>query len=344
MSKGISLFCGKTMSENKTDVSAIIADLEKQFNGDMNHDVEVMRSYCRSLERTNENLAIVTAIGKYVSEKFPEADAVKEAKKFEETFVHFQELIEEGQKCMHEKKYEDALAKFREVIGDVKPATDDSKYYCSFSHPFEEMLFRTGYKEGKEIERISTLPETLYYQCGVALLELGRYAEAKAEYMNALKLNPVSARTHFELITLAKMQKNYDEARRLLKEVYPCLFTRIMLARFYREHAGLALIDEKYDLARALIYLSLDYEDTPQARAQLNSLAKHRGVDLSKPSAEAVKQKLHEYDIPCGPAQSVYNLALYIGNQMKKAYPDVAKMAFGIAYDITHYKPLLKEL
>lgn len=331
------------MSE-KTDVSAVIADLEKQFNGEMNHDVEILRGYCRSLERTNENLAVVTAIGRYASEKFPEADAVKNAKKFEETFMHFQELIEEGQKCMHEKKFEEALSKFREVIGDVKPASDERKHFCSFSHPFEEMLFRSGCKDGKEIERISTLPEVLYYQCGAALMELGRYEEARTEYMNALKLNPVSARTHFELVSLARLQKDYDEVRRLLKEVYPCLFTRIMLARFYREHASLALQDEKYALACALIYLSIDYEDTPQARAQLNSLAKHRGVDLSKPTAETVKQRLHDADIPCGPAQSVYDLALYIGNQMKKVYPDVAKMAFGIAYDITHYKPLLKEL
>lgn len=329
------------MAENIND---ILSGLEKQFNGDINHDVEILRNYCRSLERNEENFGIITAIGHYASEKFPEADAVKEAKQFEESFIHFQDLIDEANGFMKEKKFEQAAEKLCEIIGEVKPPVNARTYYCSFNHPFEEMLFRSGYKEGKAIERISTLPETLYYQLGYSYFELKKYAEAKESWNNALKLNPVCTRTMFELISLAKVQEDYEEARSLLKDVHPMLFTRGQLARFYREHASLAIIEEKFDLAAALIYLSIDYEDTPQARAQLNALAKHRGVDLSKPSVDTVKARLTDAKIPIGPAPSVYELALYIGKQMKPVYPDVAKMAFSIAYDITHYQPLLKEI
>lgn len=329
------------MAEN---INEIIAELEKQFNGDINHDVEILRSYCRSLERSEENLAIVTAIGHYAAEKFPDADAVKEAKKFEETFAHFQELIDQARECMKEKKFDEAAEKFREVIGDVKPPSDPEKYYCSFNHPFEEMLFRSGYKEGKTVERISTLPETLYFQLGFALFEQKKYDEAKEAWKNSLKLNPVCVRTMLELVNLAKIQEDYEEVRRLLNEMHPMLFTRAMLARFYREHAGLAMIEEKFDLASSLIYLSIDYEDSPQARAQLNALAKHRGVDLSKPKVDTVKQRLTEAKIQIGPSESVVDLAIYIGKQMRRPYPEIAKMAFAIAYDITHYEPLLKEL
>ena len=102
--------------------------------------------------------------------------------------------------------------------------------------------------------------------------------------------------------------------------------------------------EERYDLAVALIYISIDYEDAPPARALLNAVAKHRGVNLAKPTVRDVQKRLGDAKIPVGPCPSVYELAIHIGKTMRSTYPQVARMAFGIAYDITHYEPLLKEL
>ena len=324
-------------------IQQIIQDLEKDFNGDINHDVDILRNYCRSLERTEDNLKIVTYIGRYAAEKFPEADAVKEAKAFENKLVEFQEKVMQAQTLMREKKFEEAVKAFDEIIGEVQPPKDDNKYICSFNHPFEEMLFRARNKD-KELEKISNLPEVMYYQKGCACFELKDYDKAEEAFGNAMKLSPVNTMIFFELMQIAKIRKNYDKVRDLLKQVYQILYTRHQLARFYREHASLAMIDSNYDLANALIYLSMDYEDTPQVRAQLNSLAKNRGVDLSRPKVDTVKERLEAANIPVGPDPAVYGLAIDIGNQTKKAYPEVARMAYGIAYDITHYEPLLKEL
>ena len=71
--------------------------------------------------------------------------------------------------------------------------------------------------------------------------------------------------------------------------MYPYLFTRHHLARFYREYAHIAMTEERYDLAVALVYLSMDYEDAQPARAMLNAIAKHRGVNLSKPTVQEVQ-------------------------------------------------------
>ena len=326
------------------NIEQIIHSLEEQFNGDSKHDVQILRDYCRSLERSDESLAIITAIGRYAAEHFPDEDIVREAKKFEETFGHFMDLTQHAQQCMKEKKFEEALKDFQEIIGDVRPPEDEEKRHCSFFHPFEEMIFRSNNPDIKEIERISTLPQVVYMQMGSALFELKRYDEAREAYINAQKLSPVSPAIHFELAQIAKIQNDLDTVRDILKNVYPYLYTRSQLARFYREHAGLAMIDEKYDLAAALIYLSIDYEDSGIARAQLNSLAKHRGVDLSKPKVDTVKARLGEANIPVGPAPQVYELAMYIGKQMKRPYPQVARMAFTIAYELTHFEPLLREI
>ena len=325
-------------------IEDIIASLEAKFNGDKTHDIEVLRQYCHDLPRSDENLAIVTAIGHYVAEKFPDDDAVKEAKKFEESFQRFTQLIDEGQACIKAKQFEGAIEKFMAVIGEVRPAEASDRVYCSFVHPFEEMLFRANYTDDKKIERISSLPLYLYMQTAGAFFELQRYDEAKDKYNDALKLNPVSVAVLFELIQIAKVQHDLPEVRRLLAQVHSLIFTRHYLARFYREHAGLAMMEEKYQLALCLIYLSMEYEDSGQARAQLNSLAKHRGVSLAKPAVDTVKARLGEAGIPVGPEPKVYELAMYIGKQLKLISPDAARMAFSIAYELTHYAPLLKEM
>ena len=332
------------MDTNYVNIDAVLETLKPQFNGDADHDVDVIQTYCRSLERTNENMEIIRALGRHCANNYPEAKAVQNVKKMEEAFEAFHKKLEDAQALLRDKKFEEAVAAFDELIGENVPVeTEDKHFYC-FGHPFEETMCKMYFDDGKPIERISGLPMALYYQKAAALFELKRYDEAKATYELCLKLNPVDVRTYLELAQVAKVQENYDELREILKKIHPFIYSRHFLARFYREHAALAMIQENYALAIALIYLSIDYEDTPPARAQLNSIAKHRGVDLSNPGVEKTKALLKEAGIPVGPAQAVYELALNIGMAMKKTYPQIARMAFAIAYDITHYEPLLKEL
>ncbi len=332
------------MDTTRNNTKEIIAYLETKFNGDADHDVEVIQEYCRSLDRTKDNLDIVMALGRYCAEKFPNAKAIQNAKKIEEAFDVFQKKLQSAQELLKEKKLEEAVVAFDELIGENTPVESDEKHYYSFGHPFEETLCKMYFNDDKPIERISGLPMALYYQKAAALFDLKRYEEAKATYEHCTKLNPVDVRTWLELAQIAKAEENYEEVRNILKKIHPFIYTRHFLARFYREQAFLAVIDEKYQLAVALTYISMDYEDSAPARAQLNALAKHRGVDLSKPSVEQVKSMLSEAGIPVGPAPQVYELAMNIGMSMKKSYPQIARMAFAIAYDITHYEPLLKEL
>ena len=328
-----------------TDAKEIISSLEKQFNGDENHDLQIVSDYIKSLKSVDDNTTLIAELGRYCTEKFPNADAIKDAKKIEESILEFQKKIQAAQSYLKEQKFEEAVAAFDELIGENQPPVSKDKRYYSFTHPFEEMLVRasTGNDE-RPIERISALPELLYYQKATALFELKRYDEAKDTFQSCLKLNPADARVYFELAQVAKAQGKLDEIRDLLKQMYCYLFTRHQLARFYREYAHIAMMEERFDLAVALVYLSIDYEDAQPARAMLNAIAKHRGVNLSKPTPDEVKKRLTEGRIPVGPCPSVYNLAIDIGKTMRKPYPQVAKMAFAIAYDITHYEPLLKEL
>lgn len=326
-------------------IKQVIQSLEAQFNGNTEHDVDIIRTYIRSLEKSDENQAIVIALGHYAAEKFPDDETVKNVKKIEEAFKLFHEKALKAQTALKNKDFKAAIDIFSEIIADVKPPQNEEKRYMAFNHPFEEMLARAASNEDKRpIERISTLPATLYQQLSLAHFELKQYDEAKIALNHAIQLNPVNVAPYFELIQIAKLQNDFDEVKKLLNTIYPFIYTRHHLAKYYREHAGLAMIQKNYELAVALVYISLDYEDAPTARAQLNALAKNRGVNLAKPKAESIKEQLHHAEIPVGPNPAVYELAISIGNALKKTSPIAAKMAYAIAYDLTHYEPLLKEL
>lgn len=327
----------KSMDEK---VREIIAQFESEFTGDEEHDLGVIRNYLNSLERTNENIPIVQAIGRYCVEKFPDSDIVRAAKKLEETFDRFHGKIRSARECMRERKFEEAADIYRELIGDSKVESSTEPRKFAFSHPFEELVYRLNFGENGKIERVSALTFMLYYELGVALFELERYDEAKAAYEQAVALNPVSPLPHYELIQIAKKRDDIATIRDTLAKVHHYLFTRPQLARFYREQSHLATLEEKYDLAVTLVYISIDYEDSPMARAQLNALAKRKGVDLSRPKTEVAKARLEAAQIPIGPYMPIVDTAMQIGRQVQSQHPEVAKMTYGIAYELTHYQPL----
>ena len=71
-------------SENSVSIERIVTDLEKKFTGDANHDLAVIQEYCRTLPPCEESAKVVAALGKYASEKFPDAEAFKIAKRVDE--------------------------------------------------------------------------------------------------------------------------------------------------------------------------------------------------------------------------------------------------------------------
>lgn len=327
------------------NIRTIIASLEAQFTGDEEHDLGVMRDYLGTLERSEENTLIVKAIGRYCIEKFPNSDIARSAKAIEELFDQFHSKIRTARECLRDKKFEEAVAIYRELIGDTKVEQTPNVKKLAFSNPFEELIYRYHVGEDVknfEIERISALPFMLYYELGIALFELKRYDEAKEAYEKAIELNPVDPRPQFELIQIAKERGDSATVRDILTKVHRCLYTRAQLGRFYREHCYLACLEGQFDLAVALIYVSISYDDTPVARSQLNALAKHKGVDLSRPTVEVTKARLGAANIPVGPFMPLVDIAMEAGRQVQPVYPAVAKMLYSIAYDMTHYEQIAK--
>lgn len=331
------------------DIEERIAELEKEFNGDPNHDVKVIQDYCAALPKNQENLRIVIALGQYAAAKYPDADEIKKSRtEYEKMNKEAEALklrLDDIQKMVHEKQYDSAIAAIKDILSEAKTPDDDEHRFVSFTHPFEEILFRATEKESRQLVRISNLVEMLNLQLGELFAETKLFGEAIEAIQHSMELNPVSANAHLELARIAIVRKDFDQAYEKLLDAHHYLFTRQHLAIFYAFLAEVVEnVDKNYELAVAYNYVSLDYADNQLAHRALERLAAEHKADISKPEIEKVRKLARDANLPLGPDQKICELAVTSGRQMKSTYPDIAKQLIQIAYELTGQEELLKEI
>ncbi|MBR4985260.1 MAG: tetratricopeptide repeat protein [Proteobacteria bacterium] len=326
-----------------------IAELEKSFNGDADHDVKVIQDYCRSLPKTEDNFKVVMALGQYAAVKFPEAAEVKKSKaefdRMNEEAGKLKKRIEDIQETIKGGDMDKAIEALRALIDEAKLPDDQDKRFVSFSHPLEEVLFRSTNKDTREVVRVSNLMEMLNLQLSGLLAESGKFDEAEEALDRVLFFNPVSAHAHLERARFALLQKNYDDAFERLQEAYPYIFTRQLLAIFYCMLAVVVEnVDKNYELAAAYAHISLVCIDNPLAHETLDRICKAHNVDPECPSAEKIRKLATDANLPYGPSAELCELAINAARQMKSVYPDIAKQLFATVYELTGQEALLKEI
>lgn len=330
-------------------IDKAIAELEKEFNGDADHDVKVIQDYCRSLPKTEENFKVVMALGQYAAVKFPEAEEVKKSKaefdKMNEEAGKLKKRIEDIQETIKSGDLDKSIEELRALIDEGKLPEDKDKRFVSFSHPMEEVMFRASNKDTREVVRVSNLMEMLNLQLAGLLAENKQFEEAEAAIERVLFFNPVSAHARIERARFALLQKNYDDAFERLQEAYPYIFTRQLLAIFYCMLAVVVEnVDKNYPLAAAYAHISLVCQDNPLAHETLDRICKEHKVDPECPSAEEIRKLATDASLPYGPSPEVCELAINAARQMKSVYPDIAKQLFTVAYELTGQEALLKEI
>lgn len=326
------------------DIDKILEKLKQSLTGEREHDLEQIRRYAAGLGSSPKDIAILSALGYLAAQRFPDIEAASVSEQLGTAMQLFHEKLERAQELAKARKFVEAEQAYREFIADISIDDIEDQRRLSFNHPFEEMIFRAHDKDSRPIVRISNLPQVVFYQYGTILLELAKYDEAKAALINCQKLNPVDVRPLFELAEIAKLEQDFDEVERLMAIAHSRIFTRKDLAKYYRSQAFIANMRKQFRLAVAMVYISLDYDESPIARAQLNALAKIKGIKLSKPKVDESRKLVEGTKIQLGPSEAIVDLALHIGQTTKMVHPSISHMAYSIAYDMTHYKPLLNEL
>lgn len=125
------------------------------------------------------------------------------------------QLHSQGVALLRSGRPEEAISKYFDKLNAVYSARykDSQITLYSARSKTEELFYLLKAAEGKKEAKIipSTWAETLYHR-GYALIELRRYAEAKASIEQALKLSPHNAQYLSEMGHIYSLEKNWTKA------------------------------------------------------------------------------------------------------------------------------------
>ena len=208
------------------------------------------------------------------------------------------EILIEVEFYIQNNDYETALEKL-DAFMETNPSfyeNDKVNEYHTFQNPLEELIFNEFVGCEKELRYIpdSQPLEDLYYAYGFLLRDSARLEEAEDALKEALKLNPVSARTILELCDIYKMKtptfnKFYFYNMDALKYAY----SGYDLARIYKNFGFYYYEEGNIELSIACYKYSLKYENDPFTRERINLLESNKNISLTDDECEEYLKSKH---------------------------------------------------
>lgn len=253
-------------------------------------------------------------------------------------------LLEGVRFSMYKKDLKKAEQQIKTLIqkgeGQKKTYNEEGKEYFNFESPFEVFLFDQQFKSDKEHVRIHYPYAEIYRLYGELLLEMKRPKEAGEVLKEAIRWNPVSAKTHFEYAESLRQLKRLEEYLEVTKKIFKLANTREELARVYRNMGYYFLVKEDYKAAIGCYIWSLQYEkDSKEAQAQLCYIKIIADRDAEQPSIEEFEQIAKKEGFPIELNKEILGIAIGYGNYFaKNGNINLARDMYAIAYDLTHEK------
>ena len=181
---------------------------------------------------------------------------------------------------------DDALAAITPVIDAYQHGYADEKrrIYCSIT-PAQTLLSLLEAAHDK-VDAVA-VDESLclaHYIRGYALVDLGRVAEAQAEFEGLVAMAPHNARYVFELANTHRMQKHYDVAMKGyqqaadLASMAPEGREKIERGIAWRQIGWIYVEQGDFEKGEAMYRKCLDLDpNDKKAQAELEYIARHRG-------------------------------------------------------------------
>ena len=245
---------------------------------------------------------------------------------------------------MYKKDFKKAESQMEELIrkseGKLKCDNDEIMEYYNFESCFELFLYDQLFSSG--IQRVCvTYPYAEIYRLyGKLLLEMERPNEAVEVLKGAIRWNPVSVKTHFEYAESLRQLKRMDEYLEITKKIFQLAYTRVDLARTYRNMGYYFLVKEDYKAAIGCYIWSFLYEkDSKEAQAQLCYIKIIADRDVRQPNIGDFEQIAKKEGFPIVLNEEILEIAIGYGNYFaEKGNISLAKEMYSIAYDLTHEK------
>ena len=248
-------------------------------------------------------------------------------------------IIEEVGFQIYMKNFERALYLMKPLVEDADKKCEniDNKVneYHYFNNEIEEILYVELFKPAKELEQMPEDFAYIYYKYGAVLYELEKYDEAKAAFKKANKINPVKVQILFALAEISEMDENWDEYLDITSRCLKYSYLREDIARCYRNYGFYFSEHGNYEIAAALLLLSMHYdqESNVDVLDELSYISDEIGRNIEPLSPKETLKILKKNNIQAGPSALVLSIILSIAGHAQENKDEEKAEYFNAIFD-----------
>ena len=291
------------------ELNEILNKIENEMTGDPEHDAETLNEWGERYREQPGSEPLLKEIGRRIFDLMVEEDPDMPQQIFNNMVETADEDYEEALRLIDQKQYDEALGKLlvlSEVIRNY-PLSEDT-VWMDFDSRLDAMVFQDYYQESigeKEIRRHPMHPSHMLFTAGSLLIEMNRPEEAVEILQSLLSYDPVCPRFLFEMGEAYKRTGQLKEAVQTALWALSCASKREELARAYRDIAYCLTETEEYEDAVMLYMLSLRYQASRHAEAEIAWIQKKSGVSALGYNSETIRKRCEELNIPIGINETV---------------------------------------
>lgn len=294
---------------NNDDLNEIMKKIESELTGDPERDIDIYNGWGERYRGQPDTEPLLHEIGRRIFNIILEDDPDLPDEIFNDMVETADDDYAEACRLIDEKKYEEALSKLLLLAAVVRayPLPGDS-VWTDFHSYLDSLVYQDYFAEEigeREINRHPMHPAQMLFTLGTLLIEMDRAEEAQEHLEMLLNLDPVCPEYIFELGEAYKRTGQFQDAYNNARWALQCVSNQAELARAYRDLAYCLCESNAFEDAVMLYMLSLRYQSTRHAEAEIAWIRKETGISSDKSNYETITNRCRELDIPIGISETV---------------------------------------
>ena len=294
---------------DEAELNEILQKIESEMTGDPERDADILNDWGERYREQPGSEPLLQEIGRRLFQLVIDEDPELTQEIFDDMVSTADEDYAEACRLIEEKQYDEAIGKLQVLaaLARAYPLSEGS-VWTDFNSFLDSLVYQDYFSEKigeREIARHPMHPAHMLYTLGSLLIEMGQAEEAVEPLGMLLALDPVCPKYLFELGEAYKrtgqMQEAYDNAKWALM----CASNRSELARAYRDLAFCFSETGAYEDAVMLNLLSLQYQSSRHAEAEIAWIHKQSGISSEGFSYETITERCRELNIPVGISETV---------------------------------------
>ena len=294
---------------DETELNEIMKKIEKEMTGDPEKDAEILNNWGERYRQDPGSEPLLREIGRRLFDLVVKEDPDLPQQIFDDMVQTADEDYAEACRLIEAQQYEDALGKLLVLASLIRayPLSEDF-VWTDFASSLDSRVYQDYFSEKigeREIARHPMHPASMLYTLGTLLIEMGRPEEAKEPLKMLMNFDPVCPRYLFELGEAYKRTGQLQDAWNTALWALQCVSNRSELARVYRDLAFCLSETGQYEDSAALYHLSLHYQSSRHAEAEIAWIRRKSGIALDGFNFETISNRCNELNIPVGISETV---------------------------------------